>query len=91
MEAAIRTSALAAEDAALPAFPDAVETYKAMVYSILWHSLRDRSTAEELAQDVFLELHRNWARIKSPQHLVFWLRRVTVRCAIDELRRRKTR
>lgn len=78
-------------DAALPAFADVVEEHKGMVYSILWHFLRDHSLAEELAQDVFLELHRNWASMKSPQHILFWLRRVTSHRAIDFVRRRKAR
>jgi RNA polymerase sigma-70 factor, ECF subfamily len=62
-----------------------------MVYSIAWHFLRDRAVAEELAQDVFLELHRNWPLMQSAQHIVFWLRKVTSRRSIDVVRRRKTR
>ena len=62
-----------------------------MVYSIAWHFLRDRAVAEELAQDVFLELHRNWSSMQSAQHIVFWLRKVTSRRSIDIVRRRKTR
>jgi RNA polymerase sigma-70 factor, ECF subfamily len=62
-----------------------------MVYSIAWHFLRDRAVAEELAQDVFLDLHRNWSSMQSAQHIVFWLRKVTSRRSIDLLRRRKTR
>jgi len=62
-----------------------------MVYSILWHFLRDRSLAEELAQEVFLELYQNWKSVKSPRHLVFWLRRVTTHRAIDLVRKRKIR
>ncbi|MGI9073403.1 MAG: RNA polymerase sigma factor [Bryobacteraceae bacterium] len=75
----------------MPAFAEAVETHKAMVYSIAWHFLRDRAVAEELAQDVFLELHRNWSSIQSARHVVFWLRKVTSRRAIDFMRRRRTR
>jgi RNA polymerase sigma-70 factor, ECF subfamily len=75
----------------LPTFADAVQAHKAMVYSIAWHFLRDRAVAEELAQDVFLELHRNWSSMQSAQHIVFWLRKVTSRRSIDVVRRRKTR
>ena len=79
------------EGAAMPDFRQAIETHKSMVYSILWHFLRDRTSAEEIAQDVFLELHKTWKAIQSPAHLVSWLRRVTSHRAIDELRKRKTR
>lgn len=62
-----------------------------MVFSIAWHFLRDRTTAEELAQDVFLQLHQNWSRIESPAHLLFWLRRAATHRAIDAARRRKAK
>jgi RNA polymerase sigma-70 factor, ECF subfamily len=75
----------------VPRFVDAVEAHKAMVYSIAWHFLRDRALAEELAQDVFLELHRHWTSIKSAQHMLFWLRKVASRRAIDVVRKRRVR
>lgn len=74
---------------ALPSFADAVETNKAMVFSIGWHFLRDRAMAEELAQDVFLELHRHWNGMKSAEHIVFWLRRVASNRCIDAVRKSK--
>ncbi len=79
------------EATGLPTFAAAIEMHKAMVYSIGWHFLRDRALAEELGQDVFLELHRHWDSIKSPAHMLFWLRKVTSRRAIDEVRKRKIR
>lgn len=75
------------ETVILPSFAEAVETDKAMVYSIGWHFLRDRLAAEELAQEVFLQLHRNWPAMKSPDHIAFWLRRVTSHRAIDFARK----
>jgi RNA polymerase sigma-70 factor (ECF subfamily) len=47
--------------------------------------------AEEVAQDVFLELDRHMERIESPEHAMFWLRRVTMSRSADALRRRKVR
>ncbi len=75
------------ETVTLPSFAEAVETHKAMVYSIGWHFLRDRLAAEELAQEVFLQLHRDWPGMKSPDHIVFWLRKVTSHRAIDFARK----
>jgi RNA polymerase sigma-70 factor (ECF subfamily) len=75
----------------LPTFAEAVEGHKAMVYSIAWHVLHDRVAAEELAQDVFLQLHRNWAAMKSPAHMTFWLRKVASHRAIDAARKNKVR
>jgi RNA polymerase sigma-70 factor (ECF subfamily) len=78
------------EGAALPTFATVVETHKAMVYSIAWQFLRDRVAADELAQDVFLQLHQNWKKIESPAHLTFWLRKVATHRAIDAARKRKS-
>jgi RNA polymerase sigma-70 factor, ECF subfamily len=74
---------------ALPSFVDAIEAHKAMVFSIAWHFLRDRAAAEELAQDVFLELYRHWNEMKSAEHIVFWLRKVASNRCIDAVRRGK--
>jgi RNA polymerase sigma-70 factor (ECF subfamily) len=81
----------AAEAEPLPSFAEAIETHKAMVYSIGWHFLRDRLAAEELAQEVFLQLHRNWGAMKSADHIVFWLRKVASHRAIDFARKLKRR
>ena len=62
-----------------------------MVFSLAYHFLRDRESAEEVAQEVFLSLHRNLGSIQSPAHAGFWLRKVTVQRAFDEGRRRKRR
>lgn len=62
-----------------------------MVFSLAYHLLHDPAAAEEVAQEVFLALHRSLSRIESPEHAVFWLRKVAVQRAIDEGRRRKRR
>jgi RNA polymerase sigma-70 factor, ECF subfamily len=72
----------------IPAFAEIVRGQQGMVFSLAYYFLRDRSLAEELAQEVFLELHRHLATIESPAHLVFWLRKVTSRRCIDQTRRR---
>jgi RNA polymerase sigma-70 factor (ECF subfamily) len=77
-----------AAQAALPDFAEIVRSQQGMVFSMSYHFLRDRGLAEELAQEVFLELYRNLATIESPAHLVFWLRKVTSRRCIDQTRRR---
>jgi RNA polymerase sigma-70 factor, ECF subfamily len=88
---AARTGVEAADRKPLPPFAEAVEVHKSMVFSIAWHFLRDQALAEELAQDVFLQLHRSWASMKSAEHIVFWLRKVTSNRCIDVVRRRKLR
>ena len=53
--------------------------------------LNDRAAAEDLAQDVFVKLHRHLATIESDAHLGSWLRRVVAHRAIDAVRERKRR
>jgi RNA polymerase sigma-70 factor (ECF subfamily) len=53
--------------------------------------LDDRAAAEDLAQDVFVQLHRHLATIESDAHLGSWLRRVVTHRAIDAVRERKRR
>lgn len=62
-----------------------------MVFSIALRILGDRSAAEEAAQDVFLELHAKLGELASEDHVLYWLRRVTVHRAIDRMRRRERR
>lgn len=72
-------------------FNELMRAHQAMVFSLALHFLRDRESAEEVAQEVFLSLHRNLSSIQSPAHAEFWLRKVTVQRAFDEGRRRKRR
>ncbi len=69
-------------------FADLVRDNQAMVYSIALHHLRDPAVAEELAQDVFLHLHRVWPAIESAGHARNWLRRAITHRCIDAGRHR---
>lgn len=71
------------------AFAELVREHQSMVFSLALRSLRDPAEAEELAQEVFLQLFRGLGRIESPAHLVHWLRRVTTNRCIDAVRRRR--
>jgi RNA polymerase sigma-70 factor (ECF subfamily) len=73
------------------AFAEIMRQHQGMVFSLACHFLRDRWLAEELAQEVFLNLHQNLSAIKSPAHLMFWLRKVTCHRSIDAVRRQKAR
>jgi RNA polymerase sigma-70 factor (ECF subfamily) len=70
-------------------FAQIVRREQGMVFSIALNFLRDRQVAEELAQDVFVLLHRDLAALKSPEHITFWLRKVTIHRCIDYARRRR--
>jgi RNA polymerase sigma-70 factor, ECF subfamily len=69
------------------AFATIVESHQGSVFSIAYRMLNNRAQAEDLAQDVFLQLYRKLDTIESQDHMGFWLRRVASNLAIDWLRR----
>jgi len=73
------------------AFGQLVAAHQAMVYSIAFHFFGDRDRGADVAQDIFLQLYRNLDSIATPSHLVHWLRQVTTRRCIDEVRRARLR
>ena len=78
----LQMSALSIADAQTPlerarcgdhdAFAELIERYEAMVFSIAYHFFNDRTRAEEIAQDVFLQMFRSLGEIESDAHLLFW-------------------
>jgi RNA polymerase sigma-70 factor, ECF subfamily len=68
-------------------FERVVRENQRLVFSLAFHFLGNRETAEELAQDVFVQLYHHLGSISSPLHLRAWLRRVTVHRCIDAARR----
>jgi len=78
------TQALAGERSAFGAL---VRRHQRAVYSLALRMLSDRHAAEDLAQEVFLQLYRSLASVVSEAHLSSWLRKVTMHRAIDRLRR----
>ena len=73
------------------AFRTLVDRHKSMVFSIAYRMLGDHGIAEEVAQDVFLELYRWMGRLDGDAHVTFWLRRTATHRATDAIRRRKVR
>ena len=78
----LRAAALGDEDA----FGCLVRRHQRMVYSIAWRFFADVAVAEDVAQEVFLQLFQNLKSVESDSHLLFWLRQVTSRKCIDHAR-----
>jgi RNA polymerase sigma-70 factor (ECF subfamily) len=68
-----------------------IDTHQRMVFSLALRILGDYAIAEEVAQDVFLELHRSGERLENEDHVRFWLRRTAKHRSIDALRRKSNR
>lgn len=78
---------LRAREGDAAAFATLVRAHQGSVFSIGLRMLNRRDLAEDLAQDVFLQLYRKLDSIESLEHMGFWLRRVASNLAIDWLRR----
>src|SRR4051812_33114804 len=72
-------------------FEEVVVENQSMVFSLALRFLRNRGVAEELAQDVFLQCHRQLDQIQSRAHAASWLRRAICHRAIDELCKQRFR
>jgi RNA polymerase sigma-70 factor (ECF subfamily) len=72
-------------------FEKLVDEHQSMVFSLALRMTGDRGLAEEIAQDVFMEMDRNLAKLESSDHACFWLRRVTMSRSTDAMRRRRVR
>ncbi len=68
------------------AFRKLVTTYQARVFSIALRLTGQRADAEDLTQDVFVQLHAALGQIADPGHLERWLLRTTYHRSIDRLR-----
>jgi len=69
------------------AFDYLLQNYRRPMHNFMYRMARNPAVAEELAQDVFLELHRHLARMESEAHMRNWLRAVASRRCIDRSRR----
>jgi RNA polymerase sigma-70 factor (ECF subfamily) len=74
-----------------PDFEQLLDEHQSMVFSLALRMTGDRGLAEEIAQDVFLELDRNLGKIDDAEHACYWLRRVAMSRSADALRRRRVR
>lgn len=72
-------------------FSGFVRQHQAMVVSLARRLLGDEDDAEEVAQEVFCKLFQHGAELESERHVLFWLRQVATRQALDRCRRRKLR
>lgn len=68
-------------------FESVVRAHQGMVYSIACNFFHNGAIAEEVAQDVFLQLYERRSSVAAGAHCVAWLRRSTVHRCIDALRR----
>ncbi len=60
------------------AFQELVDSYKDPVFALIARSVSDRSRAEDLAQEVFLRIHRGLPYFRGEARLSTWVFRIVV-------------
>jgi RNA polymerase sigma-70 factor (ECF subfamily) len=70
------------------AFAELVEKYKQPVMNFVHRSLRDETEAEDLAQNVFLQVYKSRGRYRQTAKFSTWLFTIARNLCLNELRRR---
>jgi len=71
------------------AFRELVRRYERPVFSLIFRMVRDRETAEDLAQDTFIKVLNHIDRYRPEFKLSSWLFKIANNVAIDFLRKRQ--
>lgn len=71
------------------AFRDLVERYKDLVFAFLARTGLERARVEELAQDVFLRIHRGLPYFRGEARLSTWIYRIVANVFAQEIARRR--
>ncbi len=60
------------------AFRELVDQYKGLVFGLSARSVTNQARAEELAQDVFLKVHKGLPYFRGESKLSTWIYRITI-------------
>jgi len=70
------------------AFTALVEKYKQPVMNLVARTLRDETEAEDVAQNVFIQVHKSAARYQPSAKFTTWLFTIARNLCLNEIRRR---
>jgi RNA polymerase sigma-70 factor (ECF subfamily) len=72
----------------MAAFTELVEKYKQPVMNLVYRTVRDATEAEDLAQNVFVQVFKSAPRYKSTAKFSTWLFTIARNLCLNEIRRR---
>jgi len=73
------------------AFRQLVETWQHMVYNTVLSIVQNTGEAEDLAQDVFIQVYQSVAQFRGEAKLSTWLYRIALTKALDAERKKKAK
>jgi RNA polymerase sigma-70 factor, ECF subfamily len=65
------------------AFVELVDGFKGLVYGVIWRTTTDASRADDLAQEVFLKIHRGLPYFRGQARLSTWIYRIVLNVCSD--------
>jgi RNA polymerase sigma-70 factor (ECF subfamily) len=68
------------------AFKKLVETHQKLVVNTCFGMVHNREDAEDIAQDVFIEVYRNIQKFRADSKLSTWLYRIAVNRSLNHIR-----
>ena len=68
-----------------------VRRFQARVFGVVYHYLRDREEARDVAQETFVRIYRRLETFEGSETFVPWMLRVARNCSIDRIRHLKAR
>ena len=68
------------------AFKELVERYQAMVYSVCFNLLHDHQQAEDISQEVFLQIYRSAGKFRYESKVSSWLYRIAINRSLNLIR-----
>ncbi len=75
----------------MAAFDSLITRHRARVHSMITTIVRNEADAWDVSQEVFVRAWRNLGRFRSDSTFTTWLHRIATNCALDWLRRIRTR
>ncbi len=66
-----------------------VQKYQKNVHALVWRKIGDFHHAEEITQDIFLQVHKKLPTLKDPHQFLGWLYVISNRFCIDWMRKKK--
>jgi RNA polymerase sigma-70 factor (ECF subfamily) len=67
------------------------DQYKLLVYNLALHYLQNIEDAEEITQDVFVELYNSLPRFKENSTLKTWIYRITINKCLDFIKQKNSK
>lgn len=67
-------------------FEHLYEQYKVLVYNVLLNYLQNSKDAEEITQDVFVQMHESLSEFSENSSLKIWIYKITINKCLDYIK-----